>query len=63
MICDVGGTETLMRSPHLEKVVVPLRLEDVLTARIGRTIAPSEMVRTDFDLDLELVAFVVQLNS
>ena len=62
MICEVGGTETLMRSPHLEKFVVPVPLEDVLTSRTGRTTAPSEMVRTDFDLDVELVAFVVQLN-
>jgi hypothetical protein len=63
MICEVGGTETLIRSPHLEKLVVSFPLEDVLTSRIGRAAAPSEMVRTDFDLDVELVAFVVQLNS
>jgi hypothetical protein len=63
MICDADGTETLMCSPHLEKVVVPVRLEEVLSSRMGRTAVPAERVRTDFDLDVELVAFVVQLNS
>ena len=63
MICDVGGTETLTCSPHLEKVVVPVLLDVVLTSRMGRTAVPSERVRTDFDFDVELVAFVVQLNS
>jgi hypothetical protein len=63
MICEVGGFVMLMRSPHLEKVVVLVPLEEVLTSREGRTGVPSGRVSTDSDLDVELVAFVVQLNS
>jgi len=60
---EPDGTDTLTRSPHLEKVVVLVPLEAVSVSRKGRTEAPLESVRTEFELDVELVAFVVHFNS
>ena len=62
MICETDGTEKLILSPHLEKVVVLAPLEEVSVSRKGRTDEPSERVITDFDVDVELVALVAQLN-
>ena len=43
--------------------MVPVRLDDELTSRMGNTAVPAERVRTVCDFDVEAVAFVVQRNS